>query len=144
MNYEIKTKIVIHAEVSKVWQVLTNFAAYPSWNPFIRSLEGSVSEGTKITAKIAPPGSSSMTFKPKVLVFQKNTEFRWKGKLLITGLFDGEHYFILHDLKDGTTLLEHGEKFSGILVPIFKMQLESKTLKGFEQMNVALKDLVEL
>ena len=48
--------------------------------------------------------------------FEKNKEFRWKGKLFFKGLFDGEHYFILSDNKNGTTTITHGEYFSGVLV----------------------------
>jgi hypothetical protein len=40
-----------------------------------------------------------MTFKPTILTLESNKEFRWKGKLGITGIFDGEHYFILEYLN---------------------------------------------
>ncbi|WP_228479091.1 SRPBCC family protein [Flavobacterium soyangense] len=46
-----------------------------------------------ITAKIEPLEAKGMTFKPKVLAFETNKEFRWLGHLLFPGLFDGEHKF---------------------------------------------------
>src|SRR5208337_3854746 len=33
---EIHTEIEINAPAEKVWKVLTDFAAYPEWNPFVR------------------------------------------------------------------------------------------------------------
>ena len=30
----------------KVWQVLTDFAHFPDWNPFIREIIGTVMEGS--------------------------------------------------------------------------------------------------
>ena len=39
---EIRINILIQAPVKKVWDVLTHFAEYPHWNPFIKSLEGDV------------------------------------------------------------------------------------------------------
>ena len=35
MAKQLRTHIDIHASPERVWQVLTDFAAYPDWNPFI-------------------------------------------------------------------------------------------------------------
>jgi Polyketide cyclase / dehydrase and lipid transport len=37
---EIHTEIEINAPGESVWRALTDFAAYPEWNPFIRRVEG--------------------------------------------------------------------------------------------------------
>ena len=59
------------------------------------------------------------------------------------GVFDGEHKFELVDNGNGTTIFNHSEKFKGILVGLFKKQLENNTKKGFELMNENLKKVVE-
>jgi hypothetical protein len=92
---------------------------------------------------IAPPGAKGMTFKPKVLIAKTNSEFRWLGHLLFAGLFDGEHNFTLNDNGNGTTTFTHSEVFKGILVPLFKKQLEANTRNGFIGMNDKLKVLAE-
>lgn len=135
---EIATKITIHSKPDKVWQVLTDFERHRDWNPFIRSISGNKKVGEQLTVKIQPPESGAMTFKPLILSFAQNTEFRWRGKLFIKGVFDGEHYFILEDNTDGTTTLTQGEKFSGLLVGLLSNAL-GKTKSGFELMNEALK-----
>ena len=66
MALEIKTEIIINATPEKVWKILTNFRAYPNWNPFIKSIEGQVTIGEKIIARIEPPEAKGMTFKPKI------------------------------------------------------------------------------
>ncbi len=136
---EVRTQIVINAPAEKVWQILTDFARYPQWNPFIKSITGEPKVGNTITARIEPPGAQGMTFKPTVLAFIANREFRWKGKLFVKGLFDGEHIFQLTPNADGTTTLLHREVFTGILVPLFAKMLDTNTLQGFQQMNEALK-----
>ena len=77
-----------------------------------------------------------MTFRPKVLVAKPNAELRWLGRFLMPGLFDGEHYFVLSQLGENRTRFVHGERFSGVLVPLVKSSLESATRAGFEAMKV--------
>ncbi len=140
---EIKTIIHIHAPAHIVWDVLMNFQDYPHWNPFIREIEGSAVTGEKISVTILPPDlEKTMTFSPNVLRLENQKEFRWRGKLFIKGLFDGEHYFLISNLPNGSTALVHGETFSGLIVP-FLGRILQKTELGFQQMNIALKDLCE-
>lgn len=143
MAKEIKTEILIHATPQKVWSILTNFDNYPKWNPFIKLIKGEVKVGNKITVRIEPPEAKGMTFKPKVLTFETNKELKWLGHLLFIGIFDGEHKFELTGNGDGTTTFRQNEIFKGILVPIFKKQLDNNTKKGFIEMNKKLKELAE-
>lgn len=139
MAKEIKTQVIIKAEPARVWDILTDFAAYPGWNPFITSLEGNVSVGNTIRVKLCQPGGMAMTMKPKVLVVAKNKAFRWIGRLGFPGLFDGEHSFEILDHGNGSLTFIQRETFRGILVPLFSKMLDHKTIKGFEQMNEALR-----
>lgn len=143
MAKEIKTDILIQATPAAVWTVLTDFENYPKWNPFITSISGELKVGNKITARIEPPGAKGMTFKPTILALETNKKFTWLGHLWFTGLFDGEHSFELIDNGNGTTTFVQSEKFKGILVPLFKKMLDINTIKGFEAMNRALKDVAE-
>jgi hypothetical protein len=144
MATQITTSIRIHATPQKVWSVLTNFEHYPQWNPFITSISGTPEIGQKITARMEPPEAKGMTFTPVVLQYQLNRLFSWKGKLLVKGLFDGEHIFELIDNHDGTTTFIQSEKFNGILVPLFYKMIHQNTVNGFKQMNEQLKIQSEL
>lgn len=135
---DIKTSITINAKPEKVWEVLTNFSEYSNWNPFIRSIEGDVKVGEKVKVNF-----EKMTFKPKILKFTKNKELQWIGRLIMPGIFDGKHRFLLIDNQDGTTKVEHSEHFGGVLVPFLKKKLKTETKSDFEKMNLALKAIVE-
>lgn len=135
---EIKTAIQMQASPAQVWEVLTAFDNYKSWNPFITSIEGIPKKGSQL--KINAGG---MNFKPIVLVAEKNKELRWLGKLFVKGLFDGEHIFLIEDNLDGTVTFRQEEKFSGILVGLFAGKLDTDTKAGFVQMNQRLKELAE-
>jgi len=139
---KIETEILIKATVDQVWAVLTDFESYSTWNPFIRSIRGEQSVGEILEVQIQPPGGKGMTFRPEILKLDRQQEFRWKGKLLVKGVFDGEHYFILEKLGEDETRFIHGENFSGFLVGLLSGML-SKTKEGFSLMNEAIKTRCE-
>jgi len=139
----LETEIEINATAERVWEVLTDFDAHPRWNPFIKELKGKPIEGERLRVFIQPPGGKGMVFKPTVLKSEENRELRWLGRLLMPGLFDGEHYFRIEDIGNDRVRFIQGENFSGILVRLFAKSLDDGTLKGFQQMNEALKRRVE-
>ena len=93
---------------------------------------------------LKPPGGMGMTFKPTVLKAEQNRELRWLGRLPVPSLFDGENSFIIEPLEAGQTRFVHGERFTGVLVPMLGlMGLFKNTMRGFEGMNQALKARAE-
>ncbi len=134
----IETDIEINAPAARVWALLADFARMPSWNPFIKSISGDLAQGARLSVYIAPPGKSGMRFKPTILSVRPERELRWLGHLLISGLFDGEHYFLLEPIGENRTRLTQGEKFSGLLVGPLSGTLAA-TEAGFKAMNAALK-----
>lgn len=139
----LHTEIEIEATAECIWQILTDFTAYPRWNPFIIWIEGLPIAGTRLKANIKPEGSRGMIFNPTVLQAVPNREFRWLGKLLFPGLMDGEHIFRLEPLGNGRTRFVQEETFRGLLVPLFLRLMTASTLAGFHAMNQALKKRVE-
>ena len=141
--HEIKTEIDIESTPERLWSILTDFPAQSSWNPFIRSIEGPLQKGARLTVSIQPAGAKSMTFRPTVLVATPNVELRWLGHFLFRGVFDGEHYFQIARSTSGRVRFVQGEKFSGVLVSLAKATLERGTRAGFVAMNQALKTRAE-
>ena len=137
--HHLETQIGIDATAERVWSLLVDFPSYPQWNPFIRSIEGIPEVGQSLNVLIQPQGAKSMRFLPTVLTAQPHHEFRWKGKLFLPGLFDGEHYFKLEENPEGGLTFHQGENFSGLLVPLFRRSLDGPTKQGFIAMNEALK-----
>lgn len=142
-THSIETAITIHTPASRVWQVLTDFADFPEWNPFIRSARGSLQDGARLEILIQPSGTRGMAFSPRVLSVKTGCELRWLGQLGLPGIFDGEHIFWLEDIPGGFCRLRQNEHFRGILVPILRKGLERDTRRGFLEMNVALKARAE-
>lgn len=138
----IETATDIRAPVARLWSILTDFSAYPTWNPFITSVEGDPQPGARLKITIAPPGRRPMTFRPVVLIAARERELRWLGRLFVPGLFDGEHAFRLEQRVEACRF-HHSERVSGVLLPIFSEGLLAATRQGFEAMNAALKQRAE-
>lgn len=143
MQVNIETSIEIDAPAALVWAVLVDFDAYFEWNPFLLGVQGSTIPGQRLRVSIRPPGSASMSFKPRVLAVTGGRELRWLGRFVVPGLFDGEHYFRLEPTGPARVEFIQGETFSGLLVGLAKDSLLTSTRVGFEEMNRALKRRAE-
>lgn len=135
---KIQTEILINASPQQVWEVLSDFGRYPAWNPFILYLSGQKTEGSHLKVIIRPPQMKAVTMRPRLIAWREASEIRWKGSLLLPGIFDGEHYFLLQKSGQNATRFMHGENFNGIIVGLLEKVI-SRTLQGFELMNQALK-----
>lgn len=138
LAHQLETEVEILAPPSRVWEVLTDTAAYPAWNPVIVRLEGQLAPGQMVTFENRS-GGRSMVFQPTVLEATPDRTLRWLGRLWLPGLFDGEHFFELTETAPGVTHLRHGEQFRGLLVPLVRGWLDGSVRDGFVQINVALK-----
>jgi hypothetical protein len=138
----IETEIDINASAAKVWAVLTDFAHMGAWNPFITSIAGKLEAGERLSITVHPPGKSAVTLRPTLLKVAPERELRWLGHFIVSGIFDGEHYFLLDPLGADRTRLTHGENFSGLLVGMLRNTLDA-TETGFSVMNAALKRQAE-
>ena len=111
----------IQAPAATVWQVLTDTDRYQDWNPFMPRLSGRLAPGERLTITVRP-GKRTMTFRPTVLAFQDGGLIRWRGRLGMPGLFDGEHELRVEPVPDGGT------------------RFLDDTATGFAAMNIALRN----
>jgi hypothetical protein len=143
MAKQLRTQVDVDATPERVWQVLTDFAAYPQWNPFIVRAEGDARRGERLTLRMQPVGGRAITFRPTVLEAAPGRRLRWLGRLLVNGIFDGEHSFTIEPLGEGRVRLVQQEDFRGLLVPLMARSLDRRTLPAFELLNQALKRRAE-
>jgi len=77
---ELRTEISITAPPDRIWHLLTDFASFPQWNPFIRRASGELREGAQLEVYLQPSGARGMTFRPRVLKAEPGRELRWLEK----------------------------------------------------------------
>ena len=141
---ELRSEIEIEASAERVWRVLTDFDAYPEWNPFIRRVSGRPEVEERLVVRMRPSGTRGMTFRPTVMKVEPNRELRWLGHLLLPGIFDGQHIFEIEELERDRVRFVQREVFKGLLVPLLARSLDRDTQRGFEEMNRALKEKLEV
>src|SRR5712692_5369512 len=139
---ELHTEVEIAAPAEKVWQILTDFAKYPEWNPFITKISGDPKNGARLEVHINAPNDKERVYKPTVENVEKNKELRWLGKSF-AGLFSGEHSFTIEPINEKHVRFNQDEKFSGLLTAFMGKRVDTKIRQGFEQMNNALKTRAE-
>jgi hypothetical protein len=143
VSHEIFTEALIEAPAERVWSVLTDFAAYPSWNPLVRKAEGTLEVGRKLAVSIHLPSGFRMRIAPRIIALEPGKSFAWRGGVIRPGVFDGEHRFEVIALGPKQTRLIQAERFDGFLVPIVGGLVIKLSQPGFVAMNDALKERSE-
>lgn len=140
----VSDKIIINAPSHKIWNTLTDYENYSSWNRAMKFNNHDFGVGNEISfTAFDENGKEMMTMKPTVMRYEKNKAIVWKGKLYISGIFDGTHQFYLKDFGNGSTEFTQKEDFSGLLIPIARFNIIKDTQDRFVLMDKALKNKVE-
>lgn len=139
----IRSAIEIRAPLETVWRVLTDFAAYPEWNPHLRQVRGEPSEGRHLTVHSRPPGGRTVVFRPLIKKWSPPNELRWRATLISPRLFRAEHGFRIEALPGDRVRFVQDETFRGLLIPLYSALRLRATRRGFEQMNQALRERAE-
>ena len=137
---QIHAEVEIDAPPHRVWDVLTAFDDYERWNPFLFEARGEARAGETLEIRVDLPRQAQKSFHPRVAAARPGRELTWVGRLVLPGLFDGEHSFLIEPLDDGrrSLLIQH-QNFRGLLVPLLSPDMEQAARSGFEAMNEALK-----
>jgi len=138
----IITTIDIDASPAKAWEVLTHFANYPDWNPYLLSIQGNLAPGETLQVTLQPESGAARTFNRRVDSVIQGSEFSWRSKLLSPFFFQGHHLFKVIPRDTGGVRFENIEHFSGILIPLLWPLISAKIQSRFEAMNTAFKKVL--
>jgi hypothetical protein len=139
---EVFTFTTIDAPRQQVWQVLTNFGAYPQWNPFYTDIDGSCAVGAHLHVRVQL-AERSLTYATRIQTVTPQSELTWSEEWMLPGLLDGEHRFALETTDSGQTRFVQHDTYSGALVPLVMGLYQSQAEFGFRRMNNALKKRAE-
>ena len=113
-----EVSVDVRAPAERIWAILTDASAFPTWNSTVARIEGDIREGA--TLRVHAPGTS-MVFTPRVSGVVPNRRMTWTGGLSF--LFKGVRTFELRPRGDGSTDFIMAERFSGLILPFVKRSL---------------------
>ena len=134
---EFKADTTIAAPAETVWDILTNTAAWPEWDPFCERIEGTVAPGAKLKA-----------YSKRAAELSPPTRMVWSGGMPL-GLFKGVRTFSLSPsgspagspAGDGVRFELH-ETFDGLMLPLIAKSLPDMT-EAFQAFCKGLKERAE-
>lgn len=140
---EVRSEIEINSYPESVWKILTDFATYDQWNPFINQIIGLPTEGSKIDIYIETPSGKNRKYSPRITKVEEGRELRWFGKSSLPGFLNAEHIFTIEELQPESVRFIQREVFDGLLTRLFGKGLNTDVMQGFQDMNDALKKRAE-
>jgi hypothetical protein len=116
MHFEASADI--QAPPDRIWSILTDAPAYPTWGSGVTKVEGRIADGEKIT--VHSEVAAGRAFPVKVAMRPPN-EMTWTGGMPL-GLFTGTRTFRLAS-SDGSTQVTMREEYSGPLVGLMSRSI---------------------
>ena len=138
MEKSYEAKILINAPKEKIWAILTDGAAYPTWNKNVNKIDGTIAAGEKlkIWTKLVP----NKGFPAQVSEWKPADRMVWSFSAPL-GMFKGARSFTLEQKGDAVEF-HTKETFSGWMAgPIIKKMPDLQP--SFDEWAASLKAAAE-
>ena len=137
---EYETQATISASPDDVWRILTDAAAYASWNPEILGIKGRFALGERIAVKVRVPGGAIRSVSLRITAFEPGRRMEWTGGMPM-GLFVGKRTLSVHPNGGGTRFLMH-LSMTGLLAPLIRKSVGNRQ-SDVDSFSNALKSRAE-
>lgn len=138
---EVSADIEINASPERVWSILTDFPAYPTWNPYIYPVRGEAKAGTQLELTLHA-GTSPVTFQATVLTAEPPRQLSWAVRVFDVGVFERSQTFTIDEVGPHRVRLTSRERFRGLLLPL-EGGLPDDSKVGMDMMLHALRSAAE-
>lgn len=136
---EYSVKRTINADVQTIWGLLTDAPTYPSWNPAVLGIEGTIASGEKL--RLTSTVNPNRQFKMTVSEFEAPSRMVWSDGMPL-GLFKGVRTYLVTANDDGSSEFSMEEVFSGLMEPLISKSIPDMT-ESFDQFADGLKAAAE-
>lgn len=116
---DVAVSVDIAASPTRVWALLTDGAAVPSWNSTVSKLAGTIAAGERLAIEV--PAAPGRTFRPRVVELEADRRMVWADGF--APMFKGVRTFELEPLADGGTRFTMRERLGGVMLPMIKRAL---------------------
>jgi len=140
---QLHASVDIDASALLVWAILTDFASYRRWNPFIRAILGKSSNGNRLRLTLQRHGQPVQAATSTLTYLREPRELRWRQTRLVPFLFATEHRFRIESLPAGGVRFHLTEQVEGLFASLLGRSRQRATEESFHLMNHALKARAE-
>jgi hypothetical protein len=137
------TFIAVNAPAEKTWAILTDLSSYPSWNPYVVEVEGSLAVGKKLKIDEQVDGKRH-TRTVRVTCLDVSThELRWEGSLVPAMLLKWDEGFLVEAVDASHSRVAMVNSHQGLLAKMYRKYNQNRDLKAFREFGAALKKRAE-
>jgi hypothetical protein len=136
----LRSETVLDAPPEQVWKMLSDLAAWDTWNPTLFGVRpgSSLEPGREVRMKLRL-GPVVMPMRQQVQVVDPPRELRWRSKQLVPApALDVIRSFQLEPLEGGRTRLVQTEAMSGFLAKRTARLMGKLIVKGYDDLGRAL------
>lgn len=135
--FVIDKTVEINAPAEVVWEVITDFASYSEWNPFIVECKSTLKPGDPIDLKVKL-FSFAQPQREWVKEFVPGRRFAYTMKAVPLGTLSSQRS---HDLMPAGDKTRYQSYFhlDGWLMPVVRAIMGSRIARGFEGMTNGIK-----
>ena len=138
----VEDRIGIQAPAEVVWEIIADLSRWHEWNPTYPQAAGEIRIGELVTVTLALEGQPPQELKPRILDWVPNEQLHWQLRMM-GGLIKTMRYLEIEALGEASTVVDNGEIFGGLMGPSLGKRMGRTVRRGFQAMNVALKERAE-
>jgi hypothetical protein len=138
----LRTTIDIDAPAALVWSVLTDFAAYPEWNPLTVRVEG-VARVDEVVALHVELGGKTLRRKHVISRLEPEKALCWTIRTRKPWLMRGERCQTIEDLGDGRCRYANCEGVHGLASVVVAIAYKRTIHAALEACSKAVKQRAE-
>jgi hypothetical protein len=143
MALVIDALLDIEASAETVWEVITDFARYGEWNPFIRGCSSTLKPGDPIDLQVQLMGPKPQPQREWILTHTPGREFSYRMKPAPLGALRSRRSHQLSALGPGRCRYDSHFELAGWMQPAVGALLGARLRHGFAGMNQGVKSRAE-
>lgn len=114
-RHYIFTQIEIDAPAEEVWSCLVHFPTYEQWKPMLRKVATQLQADAAVKFEVLQNGAGPLKLNARITALRPPESLARRGGSRLA--LAGDHVFLIGPLDGGRCRFDHGEYFSGALLP---------------------------
>lgn len=136
---EITTEMALDAPAERIWELLSDFALYPEWNPLFTKAVGPTGAGDSFELMVELPGVGPFTVQPTMLVAERESRLCWQSSMFCQAVLGWKFSYELKPISNERLRFIQRSEFGGVLAPLFGFAMAKPVTDGMELLNQAVK-----